>query len=184
MTIDKINKINDLGIQMINKGFHHNFAGLITTWKDVGKYDCTPINTELFAFTGGDGVHFSYLDVSKNVCIIVMTDPTNYGKTVDAYNIILAETFEEFLGLGYFIGWASLDGLCYYPDETFMDYGIGQKEYSFANQNESIFLKQLISQLGIEPVILKEERLTYLKEKYIEKLEFGQQFLDGLKGRN
>lgn len=180
MTIDKINIINEIGVKMIQDGFHHNFAGLITTWKDAEKYDCTPINTELFAFTGGDGVHFSYLDVNKNVSIIVMTVPANYGKTVDAYNIILAETFEEFLGLGYYKGWTSLDGYLYYSQETLIDYGIGQKDYSFCNQNDTLFLKEVISQLVIEPVFLSEERLKYLKEQYFQILEFNQNFLQGL----
>jgi hypothetical protein len=109
--IDCIRQINEIGEDLISKGYQHNFAGLITNWYELGKYDCTPLNTVLFAFTGSNGVHFSYLEIEKDISPIIMTVPTNWGNTPYAYNVILAHNMDEFLGLG-------LDLVDYFDNKT------------------------------------------------------------------
>lgn len=86
MINEMIKEINSIGVKMIEDGYHHNFAGLITNNKYLEKHNCTPINTILFACTGGDGVHFSYLPISDVINPIVMTVPANWGQTIEAFN--------------------------------------------------------------------------------------------------
>ena len=175
---ETIHKFNDIGVTLIKSGHFHNFAGLITNNLELGKYECTPLNTHLFAFSGGDGVHFSYLEINNEISPIIMTVPATAGKSADEYNLIIAETFDELLGLGYYNGWSGLDGYFYYPNQTLFEYGDNQVEYGFSNQNEIIFLNEVISQFCVKPVFLDEDRLKYLKEKYFTFLEFDPEFFN------
>lgn len=94
-------------------------------------------------------------------------------------NLVLAENLEEFLNLGYFLGWGLFDGLFYHKDITLQEFEIGDS-YEFGNRNEGIFLEKIISHFKLKPRSLNEERLKFLKDKYFEKLEFNQEFIDTL----
>ncbi|HET7833579.1 MAG TPA: hypothetical protein VFK88_11510 [Gallionella sp.] len=72
-------------------------CGLILQQPPVqGYYWCTPTSARTFASTGGDGVHYSYLqgpDIALDAAPVVMTMPAN-----DQLNYVVAEGFDEFLG--------------------------------------------------------------------------------------
>ena len=70
-------------------------------------YFCTPKNSKTFASTGGDGVHFGFVDVqgaNSDSGPIVMTVPM-----AETNNVIVAEDLEEFFCIGYFVGWFALE---------------------------------------------------------------------------
>src|SRR5262245_63700807 len=69
-------------------------------------YDATPVGAVPFAWTGGDGVHFSVL---ADGSAVVMTVPKSLGDT----NHVLAESLTEFLALGCRTGYFSLERLAY-----------------------------------------------------------------------
>ena len=141
---------------------------------------CTPLNTILFAQTGGDGVHFSYLEIGLEINLIIITVPCAWGKQPNSYNRVIAETFDEFLGLGFFKGWFYLDGYFYDPDLTLEEYGPNQIKHNFANRNEAIFIEKVISNFKISPNYLKTERLEYLQNNYFNRLEFSKDFIEKL----
>ncbi|HUG19268.1 MAG TPA: hypothetical protein VMM56_09845, partial [Planctomycetaceae bacterium] len=87
-------------------------------WKNGG-YWCTPINSIAFGWTGGDGVHFSFLLSGNKVdesSPVIMTVPANSSLP----NIIVAENFAEFLRLGLNHGFFGLEQLSYEPEAAFM----------------------------------------------------------------
>src|ERR1035438_5382411 len=56
------------------------------------EYSCTPLNSETFASTGGDGVHYGFLRVSSGGLPdpIVMTVPMG-----NRHNVVVAESLPE-----------------------------------------------------------------------------------------
>ncbi len=176
----KIKLLNDIGIDLEKAGNFHNSAGLITNLNYFEKYDCTPLNTILFAQTGVDGVHFSYLEIGLDINPIIITVPCAWGNKPNSYNCVIAETFDEFLGLGYFKGWYSLDGYFYDLEYTLEEYGINQIKHNFTNNNETIFIEKVISNFKISPKYLNTERLEYLQSNYFNRLEFSKDFIEKL----
>ncbi len=83
---------------------HVDPCGLIPLWQSWNfAYESTPKNTTTIAETEGDGVHFGILlnhENTKELQPIVMTVP------MMSLNVIIAETLEEFLGIGYYNGWS------------------------------------------------------------------------------
>jgi hypothetical protein len=76
-------------------------------------YWCTPINSVTFATTGGDGVHYSFLQKGgeyTNESPIVMTVPMGFDKEP---NLIVGKNLHEFLSLGSKFGYFSLEQLMY-----------------------------------------------------------------------
>ena len=87
----------------------------MSTPSQSGYYWCTPKNALTFARTGGDGVHYSYLAMSglpEGIVPIVMTMPAV------ARNFVVAESFDEFLGVGYRVGWFALEQIAYQATEA------------------------------------------------------------------
>lgn len=81
-------------------------------------YWCTPTNARTFASTGGDGVHFSLVDLGNGpaeTSPVVMTVPMAFGDAHEP-NWIVGATLHEFLALGIDIGFFSLEQLAYQPD--------------------------------------------------------------------
>jgi hypothetical protein len=78
---------------------------------DHWDHDATPANATTFASTGGDGVHFSLLDVTTTVpaAPVVMTVPVRFG----APNHVVGASLREFLALGCRAGYYHLDRLAY-----------------------------------------------------------------------
>jgi len=96
------------------------FVGLILyTLPKREEYWCTPINSITFATTGGDGVHYGWLDIPGRPvddAPIVMTVPM--GETP---NLIVGRDMREFLSLGCRFGYFALEGLVHDPDRTIAD---------------------------------------------------------------
>jgi hypothetical protein len=130
--------------------------------KKAGNYWCTPEKALTFATTGGDGVHYSYLssdELPPGVVPVVMTVPMNF---TDA-NVVLAESIDEFLGLGYHVGWFSLEQVVYEP-ESVPDY-FAQPDPDH-DEDETARLEFLRSELGIKPVALSLKRIAKLTKRY------------------
>ncbi len=76
------------------------------------EYESTPRNSSAFAHTGGEGVHFSLLQLEDQITEkspVVMTVPANYGDE----NLIVGSNLYEFLCLGSRTGYFLLEGLTY-----------------------------------------------------------------------
>ena len=68
-------------------------------------YFCTPINSMTFASTGGDGVHYGFLNLeNSSLKPVVMTIPM-----ADSKNIIVGESLHEFMRLGSRYGYFALE---------------------------------------------------------------------------
>lgn len=128
-------------------------------------YFCTPLNTLTFASTGGDGVHYgllSFSGVPSDQIPIVMTVPMS-----DQNNIVVAETLEEFLGLGYYVGWFSLEQLAYDFDEAISYFNQPDSETWPEKEEE---LRAIRKALQIKHAALSFERIRHLNEKYLSSL--------------
>ena len=83
--------------------------GLILGFEPYGW--CTPRNCTPFAHTGGNGVHFSLLEIpSGDVSLqpVVMTSPAAGGAS-----LIVGENLRDFLALGYHCGFFVMEQLFY-----------------------------------------------------------------------
>jgi hypothetical protein len=77
----------------------------------------TPLKSEIFAHTGGDGVHFCLLEVADEIrddSPVVMVVPANS----EAPRLVVGDTLSEFLALGSVIGFFFLEQLVYDREET------------------------------------------------------------------
>ena len=82
-------------------------------------YDATPKEALVFATTGGDGVHFSFLPgevADPDDWPVVMTVPMQF----DRPNLIVGSDLAEFLALGLSTGYFLLEQLAY-DDEDLLE---------------------------------------------------------------
>jgi hypothetical protein len=124
-------------------------------------YWCTPKGVRTFARTGGDGVHYSYFDVpspSGLITPVVMTVPMS-----DDRNHVIAESFDEFFGLGYHVGWFALEQAPHDPAWSEAHFSAEDLE---ASDDKVVALALLRERLAIRYVPLRAERLTQLTKKY------------------
>ena len=160
---------------------YFDYAGIIPTTDKEFRYDLTPLNSFVFARTGGDGVHYSFFEVTDEVTLIIMTVPCNYFNRIDEANIILAESLFEFLGLGYYKGWFSLEQICY-NEQSALSYFSEEKSDNDSSENgEDIFIKKLREVLNYDYVKLDLNRLNDLKMKYFNLLKFDPKYSNDLK---
>lgn len=85
---------------------------MLTPEGDVSPYDATPARARVFARTGGDGVHFSFLsdpDAEPSDWPVVMTVPMQF----DRPNLVVGSNLAEFLALGLNVGYFVLEQLAY-----------------------------------------------------------------------
>lgn len=155
-----------------SQGQVFNDAGIIPVMDQTRPYDCTPLNTRLFATTGGDGVHFSLLELSASVQPVIMTVPMNFWQTMESCNCILAENLEEFLSLGYFKGWFSLEQLFYDRDRIIKFYQSEEVETDDLSGGDLQFVKLMRRKLEYMHVPLDQDRLEALHKLYFDKLIF------------
>ncbi len=136
---------------------------LMPTLENFG-YWCTPKNSLVFAHTGGDGVHFSFLtdkeptDSTPIVMTVPMMDQNN--------NVIVGENLTEFLALGSRYGYFSLVQLVYFFDETIEVL----QTNDFLEEATDIAKEQLykISEVfSVKPWPNPKERLSALKDQYL-----------------
>jgi hypothetical protein len=130
---------------------------------DRGDYESTPTNATTFASTGGDGVHFSVLNVNErdDACPVVMTVPMAF----DNPNTVVGADLREFLGLGYRTGYFYLEGLAYRwgRDETIAAAEAGTPP---ANDEEGVLLQYLNEEFDLRPWAHVRERLGELDATY------------------
>jgi hypothetical protein len=125
-------------------------------------YFCTPHNSLTLASTGGDGVHFGLLQIGETPSgrqPIVMTVPMNL-----VHNFILAESLDEFLGLGYHHGWFALDQVAYQPSRV--EERFGEEEDPERWPEDAGVLARLRRLAGFTPVRLSMTRIAELQAKY------------------
>jgi hypothetical protein len=129
------------------------------------EYFCTPLNTLTFATTGGDGVHYGLLQMPGFACDeqpIVMTVPMGNHS-----NLVVAESLEEFLGLGYFVGWFSLEQLAYDASDAVSYFAQADAEASPEKEEELSILRDA---LQIRYTALSLKRIQHLNVKYLSLL--------------
>lgn len=91
--------------------------GLLPPGSPSVRYHVTPVNSEPFANTGGDGVHYSLLDLGRgpsDASPVVMTVPMNPDKP----NLIVGRDSHDFMCLGCRTGYFWLEQLTYDRQET------------------------------------------------------------------
>jgi hypothetical protein len=144
---------------------------LVSENQEAWKSDETPLNTTVFAHTGGDFVHYSILIIDSTLRPVVMTIPINSG---GVQNLILSETLAEFLGLGYEHGWFPLEQIVYqstgHCEESIFDYYA--EEFHEKEEDVEIMAHQLRKRLKFARVPLRRERLLELNRKYLSQLKF------------
>lgn len=124
-------------------------------------YFCSPLNAPTFASTGGDGVHFGLLQLEgaePEQAPVVMTVPMS-----GTHNLVLAESVEEFLGLGCRVGWFLLEQLAYDPDWAAAHFARGEPD----SPECEAMLDRIRSSLRVKPVPLSLDRLALLRKKYL-----------------
>ena len=127
-------------------------------------YFCSPRNALTLASTGGDGVHFGLLqldEVAPERLPPVMTVPMS-----DARNVVVAESFAEFLGLGCHVGWFLLEQLAYDPAWTAEHYAKAERE-----PDCEAVLKRIRAKLRLKPAPLQLDRIRQLQDKYLPLLQ-------------
>lgn len=131
-------------------------------------YWCTPSNSVTFATTGGDGVHYGWLQDKENDpnnSPIVMTVPM-----ADQPNLIVGASFVDFLSLGCRFGYFALEGLVY-------DFPAAVEELEMekfdpeASAEEKSLLSGLSKEFDLEPWKKPEARFMSLQERYLALLE-------------
>lgn len=129
------------------------------------EYFCTPLNTLTFASTGGDGVHYGLLSIAGapfDQLPVVMTVPMS-----DQNNVVVAETLKEFLGLGYFVGWFSLEQLSY--DANWAVSYFSQPDPDTWPEREKE-LRLIRDELSIKYAALSLSRIQDLSDQYLSLL--------------
>ena len=122
-------------------------------------YFCTPKNAVTFASTGGDGVHYSLLAVpglDAQEQPVVMTVPMS-----SRHNVVVAENLQEFLNLGYYAGWFSLEQIVYRPEVALKLYAAADDE---SGPEDLAFFRETL-RLRHQPLTL--ERIRQLEKKYL-----------------
>lgn len=150
-----------------------DYRGLEPIHEPFKKYDCTPVNTTVFATTGGDGVHYSILEISDLIQPVVMTVPMNAGAANQSSNQILGANLNEFLSLGYYNGWFPLEQLCYDPAWALDFYSKENLDADYQTGVGIQLVKKLRTKLGFEPIPLIMKRLKELEDLYFDSLLFG-----------
>jgi hypothetical protein len=150
-----------------------DYAGLIPPYRftDI-VYDCTPKNTKVIAYTGGNGVHFSILELSGIVQPVIISAPMNAGEKIQDNSKVIAENLLEFLSLGFYNGWFSLEQLFYDEKSTLDFYSSENKEDFFQSNADIIFLKRLREKFQYSFLPLERERLLKLESTYSKYLIF------------
>lgn len=159
-------------------GKYIDYAGTIPQDDTWPRYFCTPLNTTCFAATGGDGVHYSILEISTDIQPVVMTVPMNFGPSIRDYNRILAENLSEFLSLGYYNGWFALEQCCYAPEAAISYFAGEDPNEDYQSGRGKLFARKMSRLLGYGHLPLNQKRLDALDALYFDRLQFGQQFID------
>lgn len=169
VTIQQFWEVDDLIESQYGKGQDQiDYCGIepIRPLEHFG-YFCTPKNSLTFAATGGDGVHFGFLDKDRlHQGPIVMTVPMS-----EPFNVIVAEDLEEFFSIGYYVGWFSLEQLVYNAEETIEYFSKPDEEF---DEKENRFLELIRSKMNLKYQPLTKSRLEELKVRYFDLVEISE----------
>ncbi len=124
-------------------------------------YDATPACCRPFAWTGGDGVHFSLADLSGSIAPVVMTVPMNF----DAPNLVIGRDFRDFLALGLYSGYFGLEQLVYNRKAAIA----GLAEFEHAGPDREC-LEDIRKAFGVVPWSDVRARLDSLQTEYNDAL--------------
>lgn len=186
ITLETFRQVSETLAEEIVKAFpdfYFGHAGLLPNNNDRFGYECTPLNTTIFAHTGGDGVHYSLLELSETIQPVVMTVPMNFGDDATAYNLILGENLYEFLSLGFYNGWFHLENLCY-QKEWIIEYYSGEDTSEWREENgDTHFIKKMREHLNYQHIPLRWERIKALENQYFHHLQFNPEFLEEFEKR-
>lgn len=100
-------------------------------WENGGYY-CTPVNSLCFGRTGVDGEHFSFLvqeGVINSQSPIIVTAPCAYDSEMP--NAVVAETFEDFIGLGLRYGFGAVVEFVWNLPKALQAYGVDTTETDY-----------------------------------------------------
>lgn len=125
---------------------------------DFPRYDATPINSEFFATTGGDGTHFVLLDAPGNP--VVMVVPMAFERA----HIVVGDNLFEFLCLGCRCGYFGIEQLAY--DRTGTIEWIKGAVESPQNPAAARLLEAFRQRFGLEPISDPDERLKELRREH------------------
>ncbi len=157
---------------------YFDYAGIIPIKDKNFRYDSSPINTEVFATTGGDGVHYSILELSKSIQPVVMTVPMNFGNSLKSYNWIVGENLNEFLSIGFYNGWFQIEQLCYNNEKVIDFYSRENMDNDYQNSVDIQFVKKLRENIGYNHIPLNDDRLKELENTYFKHLKFNSEFVE------
>jgi hypothetical protein len=187
MKMDKLEQLWSIAeIQADRKGLQFPFAfdpiGLNLIRPITREhYDSTPMNSMAFAKTGGDGVHFSFVQLKEEISNhspVVMTVPMNYGSE----NLIVGSDFKDFLCLGCEVGYNFLELLTYTDAKSDAIYWLNHPEEWFTSlrsdpdngsslDDKKNLLRLLRYEFDLQPWENIEDKLQSLEDKYLSLLE-------------
>jgi hypothetical protein len=155
---------------------------LVRPMRNMG-YESTPINSATFAETGGDGVHFGFLQVSNTISEdspVVMTVPMQ----CDNPNVVVGCNLLEFLCLGSQIGYFPLEQLAYdwrttvewiENPETYFEQGYGSEAsdpyFVELLKKKKHLLSLLTEEFGLRPWVSVEQRLGEIQAQFTSLLQ-------------
>jgi hypothetical protein len=151
-----------------------------------GGYFCSPTNTVLFADTGGDGSHFSFLVRDSRIDFdspIVVTAPANIGN----HNRILAENFETFLRLGLRRGYFAMEQFAYFPQEALHVYGkpnwkpTKKSHYSVGyvpDERQQKVLAFVADELELKPLCYSPRAFAKLQRQWLPELQMSAEYYE------
>ena len=127
-------------------------------------YSQSPIDCVPFAYTGGDGVHFSFAAIGNavmNSSPIIMTVPMCFRNP----NRVVGLDLEEFLSLGLRTGYFMLEELQYAPDKWIEKL----KEEDYHSSLQPLEIETLCAierSFGLQPWANPERRLRELEAEF------------------
>jgi hypothetical protein len=187
---DRLCELDQIAKERFPSRFDPGFGvlGLIlSSPPSPGGYFCTPRNSLSFAWTGGDGVHLSFLvqdgRITEQSPIVITC-----ASAIDDHNLIGGESLFDFLCLGYHRGYFALQTA---PSERFFeaygsdrwpltedldrhpdwDYSVGY----FVDEQQRPVLDFLIQELGLTPWRDLPMKFQRLQERYLPLLEVPDQ---------
>jgi hypothetical protein len=126
------------------------------------EYFCTPLNSVTFGSTGGDGVHYGLLQlegVPEHEQPVIMTVPMS-----DQHNVVVAENLEEFLSLGYHVGWFSLEQIVYQSEEVVAAYHAAEDPDESPDQKQRLIAFR--EELALNHQRISSQRLADLERRF------------------
>ena len=136
-------------------------------------YQQTPRNCIPFAYTGGDGVHFSFADIGEgltNASPIVMTVPMQFERP----NLVVGCNLRDFLALGLRVGYFVLEGL-QYNREKWVRLLEDTSYRPVTNAMELGTIKAIERAFDIAPWTNPEQHLHELEEQFTHLMVSGTQ---------